>query len=708
MTGSDEVLLVCMPFGGVFAPSIGLSLLKAELAAEGIPARVLYFSIRFAELVGQDFCYKLSTDGTPSVENLAGEWIFSRALFGPRAENEAYVDEILRKRTTWITNDSEKPASPALIERVLRARREADGFLDWCRDEILRARPKLVGFTSVSQQHVASLALARLVKQSLPGTLVVFGGANCEDVMGAETVRQFPFVDAVVSGEADLVFPELARRVLQGRPVSGLPGVRTRDGLEGEFASGRFSHGPMVQDLDALPYPDYSDYFQQFEASRYGPDWQPSIYLETSRGCWWGERSHCTFCGLNPRTIAFRSKSAKRAMDELVWLTRRHPGCAVEVTDNVMSLRYLKDLVPLLASRPLGVRLFYEVKANLKKDQLRLMRDAGIRSIQPGIESFSDAVLRLMRKGVSGLQNIQLLKWCKELGIEPGWNLLWGFPGEPPDEYARLAELVPQLAHLPPPGSYGVMRLDRFSPNFDDAVSSGFVDVKPVPAYRHVYGLPDDALARLAFFFTFGYREPRHVLGYVARLEKKLRAWPTLFEKHDLFYVDRDGWLLVWDLRPVSRALLTALHGVDRALYRLCDTACDARGLAESVRSSHGGPLSPEEVARRLEPLLERGLMVREGTRYLALAIPLANYSPPAPAVLRFYHLVRSFGRKVPGGWIVSADAPLANGPRAVRAWKARPHGWGRLRFGRASRLTASQFSVDARGEVRVRRVPIC
>jgi ribosomal peptide maturation radical SAM protein 1 len=697
-----------MPFGGVFAPSIGLSLLKAELAAQGMPARVLYFSIRFAELVGQDFYYKLSTDGTPSIENLAGEWIFSRALFGARPENEAYVDQILRKRTTWITNDSEEPASPALIARILRARQAADGFLDWCRDEILRARPKLVGFTSMSQQHVASLALARLVKESLPETFVVFGGANCEDVMGAETVRQFPFVDAAVSGEADLAFPELARRVLEGRPVSGLPGVRTRDGLPAEFASGRFSHGPMVHDLDALPYPDYSDYFQQFEASRYGPDWQPSIYLETSRGCWWGERRRCTFCGLHPRTLAFRSKSARRAMDELVWLTRRHPGCAVEVTDNVLSMRYLEDFVPELVARPLGVNVFYEVKANLRKEQLKLLRDAGIRSIQPGIESFSDPVLKLMRKGVSALQNIQLLKWCKELGIEPGWNLLWGFPGEPPEEYARMADLVPLLAHLPPPGSYGVMRLDRFSPNFDDAERSGFADVKPLPAYRHVYALPGEALARLAFFFTFGYREPRDVRGYVAGLEKKLRAWPRLFEKHDLFSVDRGGWLLVWDLRPVSRAPLTALHGADRVLYQTCDSACDARQLVRSAASSAGGPISPEEIARRLEPLLERGLMVRDGSRYLALAIPLADYSPPAPAVERFYALVRALGRRVPGGWVVSPDAAHAAATRSIRAGRARSRGRGRLRGRRAIRLTARHFSVNARGEVRIRRVPNC
>jgi ribosomal peptide maturation radical SAM protein 1 len=704
VTAPDGVLLVCMPFGGVFSPSIGLSLLKAELAAQRIPAHVLYCSIRFAELVGQDFYHKLSNGGLPSVDNLAGEWIFSRALFGASPENEAYVDEILRKRTTWMTTESEKPASPALIERILRARCEVDGFLEWCRDEVLRARPKVVGFSSMSQQHVASLALARLVKQSLPETFVVFGGANCADVMGAETVRQFPFVDAAVAGEADLVFPELVGRVLEGRPVSGLPGVRTRDGLEAESAARCFSQGPMVKDLEALPYPDYGDYFQQFEASRYGSDWQPSVYLETSRGCWWGEKSQCTFCGLNPRSIAFRRKSARRAMDELSWLTRRHPGCAVEATDNILDMRYFEDFVPELASRRRHFNLFYEVKANLKKEQLRRLRGAGIRSIQPGIEGFSDTVLRLMRKGTTALQNIQLLKWCKELEIEVGWNLLWGFPGEPPEEYARVADLVPLLAHLPPPADWGVLRLDRFSPSFEDAERLGFVDVKPLPPYRHVYALPDEALARLASFFTFAYREPRDVGGYVAGLEKQLRAWSRLPGSHDLFFVDRGGLLLVWDLRPASRALLTALHGVDRLLYVACDSACDARRLAESVATTPGGPVSPEEVARRLEPLLQRGLMVRDGSRYLALAIPLGTYSPSARAVERFYDLARTVGRRVPGGWVVSPGAAGAAATRDIRATRSRPRHRGRSRRKRVLRLTPSQFSVDARGDVCIRR----
>lgn len=695
MTGPDDVLLVCMPFGGVFSPSIGLSLLKAELAAEGIPARVLYFSIRFAELVGQDFYYKLSTEGIPSIETLAGEWIFSRALFGPGSPDGEYVDDILLKRVTWSTSDSVSPASPALVRKILRARDAAGGFLDACRDEIVRARPKLVGFGSMFQQHVASLALARRIKESLPETFVVFGGANCEDVMGAETVRRFAFLDAAVSGEADLVFPELVRRVLDGRPVAGLPGVRTRDAVEGERAAGGLSHGPMVQDLDRLPYPDYSDYFRQFDASRYGPGWQPSIYIETSRGCWWGERSHCTFCGLDPRTMAFRRKSARRAMDELLWLSRRHPGCGVEATDNILDMRYFDDFVPALAARRRRLDLFYEVKANLKKEHLRLLRDAGIRVVQPGIESFSDPVLERMRKGTSALQNVQLLKWCRELGIEPTWNMLWGFPDEPPEEYARMAALVPLLTHLPAPGGCGVIRLDRFSPNFEDAERRGFVNVKPLPAYRHVYALPDEALQRIACFFTFEYREPRDVRGYTAALEKELRAWVRVFGKRDLFSVDRRGWLLLFDQRPTSRTALTALHGLDRLLYKACDCACDARRLAEAAASAPGGPISADEVERRLEPLVERGLMVRDGSRYLALAIPLARdsgYSPPAAAVARLYDLVRAVGRRVPGGWVVSPGVP------SPARLSRRPS-----RAGRALRLTASQFSVNSRGEVRVR-----
>jgi len=694
VTGQGGVLLVCMPFGHVFAPSIGLSLLKAGLAAQDIPARVRYYSIPFAERIGQHFYYGLSAQSRPPLEDLAGEWIFSSALFGAEAANEEeeYVEKILRGRAR----------RPSLIERIRRARAEAGPFLEWCLEDVLRVRPQIVGFTSMFQQHVASLALARRIKQALPGTFVVFGGANCGDVMGAETVRQFPFVDAAVSGEADLVFPDLARRVLEGRPVDGLPGVRTRAGIAAEFAGGRFSPAPMVRALDALPYPDYGDYFEQFERSRFGRAWQPSIFFETSRGCWWGERMHCTFCGLNGQTMAFRSKSAPRALDELAALAARHPGCDIQLTDNILDMGYFADFLPALAGRRPDAELFYEVKANLKKDQLRKLREAGIRAIQPGIESLSDPVLKLMRKGVSALQNVQFLKWCKELGIAPDWNILWGFPGEPPEEYARMAGLVPLLSHLRPPVQFGTIRVDRFSPNFFDAERLGFTDLSPLPAYGLVYPLPDAALQNLAYYFSFAYREPRDVGSYVTTLKKRLRAWRRTRPGVELFSVDTGDSLLVWDLRPVARAPLTRLSGPDRILYQACDSASDLRQLGERLAADGGSALPAEEIERRLECLAERRLLVRDGPRYLALAVPMGEYSPPASAVERFYGVVRRLGRKVPGGWVVPSGTVRASRRRSrgPRDRARRP-----ARAGTARRLAPSQFSVDEQGNVTIRRI---
>ncbi|RPH58650.1 MAG: RiPP maturation radical SAM protein 1, partial [Acidobacteria bacterium] len=474
-----DVLLVSMPFGSAFAPSLGLSLLKAGLVNRGISSRIRYFSIRFAELTGQAFYEGIAEDGRPRTRELAGEWIFSSSLFDWTQQDEQdYVNQILFDRGAWTLRSEVDPVSPALARRILAARARVEPFLSACLHDVLRDQPRIVGFTSVFQQHVASLALARLIKQARPDIFVVLGGANCERVMGAETVRQFPFVDAVVSGEGDQVFPELVQRVLDRAPVAGLQGVRTRDSVASEFGKAQFSTAPPIRNLDELPYPDFGDYFAQFEASRYGREWQPNLFFETSRGCWWGEKMHCTFCGLNGATMAFRSKSPQRALDELVTLAERHPGCNVQVVDNILDMNYFKTFVPELAARRVGLGLFYETKSNLKKDQIRLLRAAGIRFIQPGIESFSDTVLTLMRKGVSGLQNIQVLKWCKELGVEPNWNLLFGFPGEPPEEYTRMAKFVPFLTYLQPPDTMCMIRMDRFSPNFFDAEKLGLVDIE--------------------------------------------------------------------------------------------------------------------------------------------------------------------------------------------------------------------------------------
>ena len=67
------------------------------------------------------------------------------------------------------------------------------------------------------------------------------------------------------------------------------------------------------------------------------------------------------------------------------------------------------------------------------------MAQAGVTKIQPGIESLSSNVLRLMRKGVRAIQNVNLLRWAQYYDIDVAWNLLWGFPGETEQDYTEQA-----------------------------------------------------------------------------------------------------------------------------------------------------------------------------------------------------------------------------------------------------------------------------
>jgi magnesium-protoporphyrin IX monomethyl ester (oxidative) cyclase len=155
-----------------------------------------------------------------------------------------------------------------------------------------------------------------------------------------------------------------------------------------------------------------------------------------------------------------------------------------------------------LAERPArGFRFFYEIKANMDEAQLEKLALAGTVWLQPGIESLSDPVLHLMRKGVSALLNLRLLRNCRELGVGLVWSILYGFPGEPRDAYDAVAKMVPLLEHLQPPVGCGRIRLDRFSPNFERAAEIGFHNVTPMPAYGAIYDVPDEDLADLAYFF---------------------------------------------------------------------------------------------------------------------------------------------------------------------------------------------------------------
>ena len=214
----------------------------------------------------------------------------------------------------------------------------------------------------------------------------------------------------------------------------------------------------MVTDLDSLPFPDFDDYFSQLADSGVASGIRPILVFETARGCWWGEKHHCTFCGLNGEGMQYRSKSARRAREELDYLLDRHENRMVHVVDNILDFRYF-DIVSGGARRPdVPAKLLLHDEGEPDQGSVAAAGAGRARDITPGIESLSTPILRLMKKGVTELQNVRLLKWCAELGIVPNWALMYGFPGRgsdgvPADGPAGSIADAPSAARWRQPGS---------------------------------------------------------------------------------------------------------------------------------------------------------------------------------------------------------------------------------------------------------------
>jgi ribosomal peptide maturation radical SAM protein 1 len=601
--GADvDIVFVVMPFADIERPAIGVSLLAAAAHDAGWSAAIEYCNIDFAERVGADL-YRTVADGlAPDI--LLGEWIFADDVFGDRIPPpEEYLQQVLSGS-----------APPEVVAQLGDVRRVRANYLDACAERIMSHQPRIVGFTTTFHQTCASLAVARRLKQRDEPPIVVFGGANCEGEMGAQMLASFPWIDYVAGGEADHSLPRLLEVVLGGGggPIAG---IRSRDG---GAAAGRPT---PVLDLDALPIPDFDDYFRQLRASSVAADVFAHLVVETSRGCWWGAKHHCTFCGLNGDTMAFRSKSPQRAFDELAFLAERHELNRIGVVDNILDLRYIDTLFPMLAESELELDLFYEVKANLRYEQLVKLRAGGIRQIQPGIESLSDDVLKLMDKGVSGVQNISLMRWCAELGIQCCWNVLGGFPGEPRTEYERMAKMIPLLVHLDAPMSSARLRLDRFSPFHARTEHYGFRRVRPSRAYFYVFPLGRREMRRLAYFFDYDYDDGRKPDEYLAPVVRAVAGWCALQaspEGRPRLDAEREGdMLVVCDTRPVAIQKRHELTGIPARLLERCDTA---RSLAALLRDPQLAE-SEADVRDALDELVARRLMLLDGARYLTLAV---------------------------------------------------------------------------------------
>jgi ribosomal peptide maturation radical SAM protein 1 len=630
-----DVVLVDMPYADVFRPSLALGLIQAHLEKSGISTKVIYANLNFAECAGPSFYLLVSKVYS---EFYLPDWTFHRTIFRhDKDEDEYYVRKIASFILPFVTSGRGEESIKSMVKNLRELQDKADSFIESLSEKILSMKPRIVGCTSMFHQHMASLALLKKISEKDPTIITILGGANCEGTIGDATHRCFPWVDYVVSGEADGFVAGLFRKILDyGRniPLKDIPvTVRApihRNGSVNDCLLADTCSMEFYKQIDDLPVPEYRDYFEGLKNFKYRKMIHPALLVESSRGCWWGVKNRCLFCGLNHPQASYRTKSPRRFISELDMLEKDYDVHRFEVTDNILDMKYFDTVIPHLKDNAGRRTIFYETKSNLKKEHVKALKDAGCTWIQPGIESLDSRVLKLMNKGVTAWQNINLLKWAREAGLRLSWNLLWGFPGERDEWYDSMAKWLPLLEHLQPPNALVKVQIHRNSHYFEHAKDYG-LRLKIQPALKYVYYLPEEDIMDLSYsFLPEGWHDqlndPPEKM-YEGRpgtenVQDVINRWQYKFLKQTLpiLSVEDDGELIrVLDSRACKSDISYGLDGALRKLYLACEGSPRKTALPGVYQEIFGQPYPGHEAEEALASLKEKNLLLEIDDRLIAL-----------------------------------------------------------------------------------------
>jgi ribosomal peptide maturation radical SAM protein 1 len=606
------VALVSMPTLSGRFPSFQLALLKPTLERAGIPTQSFSLFMYFGTHIG----WKINEAIADVWPSMVGEWIWTKAAFGDEVESDK--DEYFQAYARVFRAICDRAG--CTIEEIRRIRSEAAiSFIDFCVSSIDWSRFGLIGFSVVFQQLLSSVALAKALKTRYPDIPIIMGGAGFEDDIADEIMRNCPQVDYLHCGDAEISFPDMVRRLYKGEPMRDLKGIMWRDGDEVIYAG----RAPNFSDMNSTPIPDFDEYFYARKESsyiNYEGARQVLLPIETARGCWWGEKNHCTFCGLNRSGMEFRAKDADNVINQLEALTRRYGVFHFNAIDNILAPEYSGKLFGRLAEANTDIRLHYEVRPSISRAQLKEMRRGGLFSVQPGVESLSTHILKIMRKHTTGMRNLELIKWCTYYDIHNFYNILVRFPGETAEDYRIQSDVISKIYHLQPPYAIVKARADRGSPMFFEPEAQSITSLRPASCYQYIFPKNRFNLERVSYYFdhqmdnTVADEQYSEIFSLVADWQE---SWEQA-ERPYLRYRKSLATVVIEDGRGPRPRSFTYSDGA-AALYEYCADARKPDDIAARFKNE-------EWVEGALSEFTSRDLIIFLDGRYLSLALPENPY----------------------------------------------------------------------------------
>ena len=295
-------------------------------------------------------------------------------------------------------------------------------------------------------QLTQAVDVCRSVRESRPDAPIVWGGYF--PTQHADTVLKSSFVDFVVRSQGETPLLELVRTLAERDDPSKVPG------LSWKLPNGQIVHNPVgamtpLDDLPELPYHrvDMEDYIHPtYLGSR-------TAAHNSSFGCPFS----CNFCAVvamtNRRWLAESPERTSRVVSGLV---RNYRVDSVQMND--MDFFISEPRVSEIARRiaPLNIHWWalgrVDILMGYSDATWDVMARSGLKMVYSGVESASDAVLKMMNKGgtVSARLALDLARRMRDHGIVPEFSFVLGTPPDPEGDMASTFEFIRRIKKVNP------------------------------------------------------------------------------------------------------------------------------------------------------------------------------------------------------------------------------------------------------------------
>ena len=301
-------------------------------------------------------------------------------------------------------------------------------------NKILSLKPEIVGFSIFSKEQLYySCALARILKTKI-NLQIIFGGASISHLDKKALLQIFDFIDFIIYKEGELGIVSLLKNLKKDN-LDQVPNLVYRE--RGKIIENEES---AVQNLDDIPFPDFSDYNLK---DYFTP--QPVVSTLLSRGCYWGA---CSFCAVH-KTFSkpYRIRSISNIIHELKNYQKKRIRY-IWFADEIVAAADLDRINKAILKRRL--KIYYGIMLKPTKDFssdiLKRMHQAGCRVVFWGVESFSQRVLNLMNKGIDSQETIKVLKAAHTVGLSNVLLMIRNFPLQTEEEILKDAKVLKKIS----------------------------------------------------------------------------------------------------------------------------------------------------------------------------------------------------------------------------------------------------------------------